>query len=312
MRNRFEPAVRLHAKSQALPRLAAMADRPEHLGARQHQLHRTARHARREHAQDMRPCQDRFRSEAAADERRANEHVFRRDAEEAGVGRTGHVRRLVRRVERQAVAVPRRNDGVRLHRVVVLRRRFVGRVDAQRRRRQSRLDVAMRDARGRADPHGFRDETLDVQSDTRRLDLVSGLQERGAFRRRLQRLRNDERDRLVGVAHAVVLQRLQPEREEAVLAFRIASQRRPVGGGDHLHDMRMRFGGLDVEMRDAAARDRADGAHRIQHSFGMVVRGVGCAPGDLEDCVAAGERLAHVRAVAQVRRGLVRDGSQAC
>ena len=86
MRNRDEPAVGLHAKSQSLPRLAAMADRPEHLGARQHQLHRTARHARREHAQDMRPCEDRFRSEAAADERRANEHVFRRDAEEAGVG----------------------------------------------------------------------------------------------------------------------------------------------------------------------------------------------------------------------------------
>ena len=130
MRNRVEPAVCPHAKSQALPRLAAMADRPEHLGARQHQLHRTARHARRKHAQDMRPCQDRFRSEAAADEWRANEHVFRRDAEEAGVGSTGHVRRLVRRVERQAVAVPRCNDGVRLHRVVVLRRRFVGRVDA--------------------------------------------------------------------------------------------------------------------------------------------------------------------------------------
>ena len=82
--------------------------------------------------------------------------------------------------------------------------------------------------RRRADPHGFRDETLDVQSDTRRLDLVSGLQERGAFRRRLQRLRNDERNRLVGVAHAVVLQRLQPEREEAVLRF---PDRQPAAAG---------------------------------------------------------------------------------
>ena len=50
----------------------------------------------------------------------------------------------------------------------------------------------------------------------------------------------------------------------------------------------MCFGGLDVEMRDAAARDRADGTHRIQHSFGMVVRGVGCAPGDLEDARRGG------------------------
>ena len=119
----------------------------------------------------------------------------------------------------------------------------------QRRRRQSRLDVAMRDARRRADPHGLWDETLDVESEARRLDLVTGLQERRAFRRRLQRLRDDERDRLVGVAHAVVLQRLHTERKEASLGFRVACQRRPVGGGDHLHDMRMRFGGFDVEMR---------------------------------------------------------------
>ena len=166
----------------------------------------------------------------------------------------------------------------------------------------------MRNARRRANPDRLRDEALDVESDARRLDLVSGLQQSGAFRRRLQRLRNDERNRLVGVAHPVVLQRLHTKGEEASLRFRIASQRRPVGGSDHLHYMRMRFGGLDVEMHDAAARDRADGAHRIQHSFGMAVRGVGCATSDLEDGVAAGERLAHVRAVARIRRGLVAMG----
>ena len=87
MRYRGEPAVPLHAESDPLPRLAAMADRPEHLGARQHELHRPAGHPGRKAAQDMRPREDRFRAEAAADERRANEHVFRRDAEEAGIGR---------------------------------------------------------------------------------------------------------------------------------------------------------------------------------------------------------------------------------
>ena len=91
-----------------------------------------------------------------------------------------------------------------------------------RRRGKSRLDVAYARC-SEAQTATLRDETLDVQSDTRRLDLVSGPQQRGAFRRRLQRLRNDERDRLVGVAHAVVLQRLHTEREEALLGFRVAA-----------------------------------------------------------------------------------------
>ena len=201
---------------------------------------------------------------------------------------------------------------MRLHRVVVLRRRLVSRIDAERRRRQRRLDVAVRAARRRADPDGFGDETLDVESEARRLDLVTGLQQRGAFRRRLQRLRDDERDRLVGVAHAVVLQRLQTEREQApACASGSPASGGRLAGRHHLHDMRMRLGGFDVEMRDAAARDRADGAHRVEHAFGMVVRGVGRASGDLEDSVAAGERLTRVRAVAQVRRGLDERGSQA-
>ena len=54
-----------------------------------------------------------------------------------------HGQALARRVDRQRVAVPGGDDGVRLHRVVILRRRLVGRVDPVRRCREARLDVAV-------------------------------------------------------------------------------------------------------------------------------------------------------------------------
>jgi hypothetical protein len=46
----------------------------------------------------------------------------------------------------------------------------------------------MADIRRRAHTHGFRDETPDVESEARRLDLIAGVQERGSFRRRLRAL----------------------------------------------------------------------------------------------------------------------------
>ena len=51
---------------------------------------------------------------------------------------------------------------------------------------------------------------------------------------------------------------------------------------------------------DAAARDAADRQYRVQHAGRVVVRGVaGLAP-DLEDAVAAGQRLADTGAVADM------------
>ena len=195
---------------------AAMADRAVHLVAREHQLDRPAEHARREDAQDLRPGEDRLRAEAAAEEGRADQHVLRRDAEKRREGRARHDQRLVRRVERQPVAVPRGDDRMRLHRVVVLRRRLVAR------RRCAWRPRPARPRRRRATTPGgmpiadrLRHEALaDVEADARRLRLVARREQRGAFGRRLQRLGDDERDRLVGVADAVVLQHLDAERED--------------------------------------------------------------------------------------------------
>ena len=74
--------------------------------------------------------------------------------------------------------------------VVVLRRRFVGRVDAPGCRREARLDIAAMRLGRRADAHSGRDEALaGVETDPGRLGLVAGRQERGAFGRGLERRR---------------------------------------------------------------------------------------------------------------------------
>ena len=64
-----------------------MPDRAEHLRARQHQLHRPAHQPGRQERQNLRTREERLRAEAAAEERAADEHVLRRDAEQPGEAR---------------------------------------------------------------------------------------------------------------------------------------------------------------------------------------------------------------------------------
>ena len=141
-----------------------------------------------------------------------------------------------------------------------------------------------------------------IEPDPRRLAVVARREQRGAFRRCLERLRDDHRDRLVGVADPVVLQQVEPEHEGVGLCVRILGERRPVGRRDHLDDAGMSFRGRNVEKGDAAARDAADRQDRVEHAGRMLVGGVACGAGDLEHAVAPGERLADVRAVPNMRR----------
>ena len=194
---------------------------------------------------------------------------------------------------------------MRLHRVVILRRRLVGRVDALRGRGETRLDIAALQLGRIADADGRRHEALGrIEPDAGRLGLVARRQQRRAFRRRLQRLGDDHRDRLVGVAHAVVLQQIEPEHERVGLRVRILRQRRLVGGRHHLDDAGMRLRRRDVEEGDAAARDAADRQHGVEHAGRMIVGGVAGGAGDFQHAVAAGQRLADVRAVPEMGRRL--------
>ena len=137
-----EAAVARCAEGDALHRVRAVADAVIHLAPRQHQLDRPARHARAERRQrHVRPGAQ-ARAEGAADEGRDDADVLRRDAEHGGdfVGRVVHPLRLV--PQGQAVAVPGRDGGVHLDRVVVLARDHVGLVDLDLGGRERSLGIA--------------------------------------------------------------------------------------------------------------------------------------------------------------------------
>jgi hypothetical protein len=73
-----------------------------------------------------------------------------------------------------------------------------------------------------ADAHRLRREALGgIQPRPRQLGFVAGRQQRGSFRRGLQRLGDHHRDRLVGITHAVILQQVEPEHEPVQLRVRI-------------------------------------------------------------------------------------------
>ena len=143
-----------------------------------------------------------------------------------------------------------------------------------------------------------------IEPDPGRLGLVARRQQRGAFRRGLERLGDHHRDRLVGVAHPVVLQQVEPEHEAGALRVRILRQRRLVGGRHDLDDAGMRLRRRQVQEGDAAARDAAHRQHGVEHAGRVIVGRVARAAGDLQDAVAAGERLADIGAVPLMSRSL--------
>jgi hypothetical protein len=106
-----------------------MAYRAVHVLTAQHEFHGLADQLRRQDAEDLRPGEKAFRAEAAAEVRAANMDLVRRDAEQPGDSSLRHRKALARRIDRQRVAVPRHDDRMRLHGIVILRRRLVGRID---------------------------------------------------------------------------------------------------------------------------------------------------------------------------------------
>jgi hypothetical protein len=120
------------------------------------------------------------------------------------------------------------------------------------------------------------------------------------LRRRLQRPRDHYRNRLVGVAHAIVLQQVEPERERVGLGVRVHGQRWLVPGRHHIDDTGMAFRCIHIEKRDTATRDAARGDDCVEHAWEMVVGGVARRACHLQYTVATGERLANVGAMADV------------
>jgi hypothetical protein len=137
---------------------------------------------------------------------------------------------------------------------------LVGRCDFLRSRGETGRDIAPVYLCGISDADAFRHEAFRrIQPNPRRIGVVARRQESGAFGRSLERLRNDDRDRLIGVTDPVVLQQIEPKHKWICFFVRILCQRRFVGWRHHLNDARMGFRSRNIEKRDAAA---CDAAHR--------------------------------------------------
>ena len=313
MIDRGQPPIGIDADLKPLPGGRAMADRPVHLLAAQHQLDRPADQPGGQDAEHLRPGDHALRSEAAAEKRTANLDLVGRDAEQPRDPALRHRQALARRIDRQGIALPGRHDGVRLHGIVVLGRRLIGRIDARRGDRKACLDIAAAHGRGIADANRLWDETLAaIKTYSGGLRFIVRRQQRGALGGRLEGLGDHHRDRLVDVAHPIVLQQVEAEHERIGLGVRVLGQRRPVGGGHDLDDARVALGRRDVERGHTTARDAADCQHRMQHPGRVVVGGVAGLSGDLQDAVAAGQRLPDARAMPDMRRRLGRTEVKRC
>ena len=306
--DRCEMPVLVGAEAERLPGRRAMPDRAEHLLAPGDQLDRTADQAGGHDAQHLRRPDGALGAEAAAEERALNMDVGGVDAEQAGDPGLRHRHPLARRIEEQPVAVPARHHRVRLHRVVVLRRRVVGRLDPAVGVGQTGRHVAAGLVRRAADADRVRHETLGlVEAGAGRLHRIGRTQQQRAFRGGLQRLGDHHRDRLVGVAHMIVLQQVELVGERLAGPVGMAGQFRRVGGGHHLDHAGMRACGGEVERLHAAMRDAGDRHHRMQHAGRMIVGGEAGGAGDLERAVAAGQRLADARSMPDMPGRLGRE-----
>jgi hypothetical protein len=114
----------------------------EHLLARQRDLDRALELARRQCRQDRIGIDRQLAAEAAADELAHHLDILRRDLERRGDRMLGAGDQLGGAVDGQPVAVPRRKAGRRLHRVVALVGRGVGRVDLRSAFGEATIEIA--------------------------------------------------------------------------------------------------------------------------------------------------------------------------
>ena len=124
-----------------------------------------------------------------------------------------------------------------------------------------------------------------------RLRLVLRPQQRRPLGRSFERFGHHQRDGLIRVAHEIVLQHLDTKAERRDLLARVVGERRPIGWRHDLDNSRMRLRRGDVERFHFSARDLAHRRHGVEHSLGMIVRGIGRTARDLEQTVAARQGL---------------------
>ena len=190
---------------------------------------------------------------------------------------------------------------MRLHGVMILGGRLIGRFDALRGGGETGLYIAAMSRRRMAGADGWRHKNIArIQPNPRRLDVVARRQQRRAFRRGLKRFRDDDGDRLVGVSDPVVLQEIEPEHERMV--FSSGSWASGVLLAGVITSTTPGWALAAATSRNVT-RPRAmllTASDRVEHPGRMVVGGVAGSPRDFENPITAGDRLSHVRAVPNV------------
>src|SRR5271170_6297819 len=106
-----------------------------------------------------------------------------RYAEQSSKTSLRHRQTLARRIDRERVPVPCRDNRVRLHRIVILRRGLVGLRERLFCRGKPGLNIAAMRFRRKAWPDSLQSEGFaGIEADACRFDLVTGREQVCAFR----------------------------------------------------------------------------------------------------------------------------------
>ena len=129
MIERSQLALTIGTHSQCLPRGCPVSHRTKHLLAAEHQLDRLSNHPGGDDAENLRSGDQAFGPEPAAEEWATDVDLVRGDPEKSGQARLRQRKTLAWRIDGEPIAVPCRNDRMRLHCIVILRRGLVSRLD---------------------------------------------------------------------------------------------------------------------------------------------------------------------------------------
>jgi len=213
-----------------LDRLRPVPDDREHLLSRNDELRRSLHYLRRHHGEDdVRPRRA-LAAEATADEVVDDSHVLRRKIEDEGEPLPDAEDSLRRVVDGESlVALPDGDRGRRLHRVVVLHLRRVRRVERHVRGGERPIDVTALRVRLASCAHArrfVRSRELPSEIRERGGGGVASCHAGGGVLRALQRVCDDERDRLPRIEHLWPLEDLEDAVERDTLLRRARELRR--------------------------------------------------------------------------------------